>query len=842
MIKKLTFTIILILVLISCSKNSSDGELRELEKSKLEQVNTNNIKPIINTELIEAIQNGNLEIVKLLIEKGADINDTFEVKIGYNTYYMTPLIYSSYLGNLSLVKYLVENGANVNAKGKYGDMALGTALEKGHLEIVKYLIEHGADINAKGKYGDTALKVASEKGHLEMVNYLVEHGADVNTKGKYDDTALRTASEKGHLEIVKYLAEHRADVNAESKYGDTALGTALEKENLEMVKYLVGKGADINAESRYGNTALEIALEKENWGMVKYLAEKGADVNAESRYGNTALRIAAEKENWDIVKYLIEKGADINSSNNTALIIAAEKGNWEMVKYLVKKGADINIEDYGKTALIRASETGNFNIVKYLVENGANINASDNTALRVVLEKENWEIAKYLIEHGADINTEVHGKTALIRVSENGNFDMVKYLVEKGADINATYYWDGISALMYASTMGYSQIVKYLIEKGADKETESGNSQEPKLTQKYLFAALKGKIDGKHDITINIQISDVNSLINGATAELTGNYHYDIFEKNISFYGYIDENSMVIEAEGDEVFTFKLDEETWKKILELKNIPENITINGTWEYKSKSFPCVINSVSPLGGKLSEIFEYRISNAEYDDGKNILYSPSMNVSYFGNDTEKIDIKNLKNIYERKLKKVVRNETYTYSDCSSEITYFDNKILCIQDYLTLSESEIKNTYYINHDYNIISLETGKKLNNTLADLVDYDEIFIEFLTKEYKDYFKAKIEFAIELQNMITLFKDLDIPESEQLNDFNFPEPTSYFPEDFDLPEEVSKSKFIFNNDGTITIYNDWLPTITKGYSSNLSIDMKKLKPYIKKDSFYRYLFD
>ena len=396
-------------------------------------------------------------------------------------------------------------------------------------------------------------------------------------------------------------------------------------------------------------------------------------------------------------------------------------------------------------------------------------------------------------------------------------------------------------------------------------------SQEPKLIEKYLFATLKGKIDGKYDITMNIKISGVSySWIGEISGDLSGNYHYDIFEKNIYFYGEIYKNSMIIETEEDEVFTFKIDEDTWKKILDLKNIQENITINGTWEYKSKSFPCIINSVSPLGGKLSEMFEYKISNAEYDYGKNILYSPSMNLSYFGNDIEKIEIKNLKNIYERKLKKVASNETYTYSNCSSEITYFDDKILCIEDILNSSTSinfedyisslenkesedsvdtsDTSDTYY--YDYNIISLETGKNLNNTLEDLVDYDEIFIAFLTEEYKDYFKNKIESIIEEQNMIkdlfkNLYRDLDIPENEQPNDFNFPEPTSYFPEDFDLPEEVSKSKFIFNGYGSITIYNDWLPTITKGmdyYDEYLTIDMKKLKPYLKKDSFYRYLFD
>lgn len=179
---------------------------------------------------------------------------------------------------------------------------------------------------------------------------------------------------------------------------------------------------------------------------------------------------------------------------------------------------------------------------------------------------------------------------------------------------------------------------------------------------------------------MNIKISEVRySWTGGISGDLSGNYHYDKYGKNISLTGKINNNTINIKTWEDGDFNFKLDEETLNKILNLKNTTENITINGTWEYKSKSFPCIINIVSPLGGKLSEMFEYTLSNDEYDYGKNILYSPSMNVSYFGNDIKNIDIKNLKNIYERKLKKVVNNEAYTYSDCYSEITYFDDKIL-------------------------------------------------------------------------------------------------------------------------------------------------------------------
>ena len=377
-------------------------------------------------------------------------------------------------------------------------------------------------------------------------------------------------------------------------------------------------------------------------------------------------------------------------------------------------------------------------------------------------------------------------------------------------------------------------------------------SQEPKLIEKYLFATLKGKIDDRYDITMNIKISRVSYSWTGETSGyVSGNYYYDGYGKYIYFSGYIDNNSITIEAYKGGVFKFKLDKATLNNILELKTSSKNITINGTLEGNSKSFPCVINSLSPLGGKLSEMFEYSVSDND-DDYKSILYSPSINVSYFDNDIKNIDIKNLKSIYDKKLKKVINNETYNYSNCSSEITYFDDKILCVKDWLTYSSIEDLFNYSENrdledllynsskpadfYDCNIISLESGKKINNTLEDLVDYDEKFIEFLTKEYKEY-------KTEIKGLMDLFRnsyndepsdDFYFPDDLDLqNDSDLTEQSDNLSEQsFDLPEDINKSKFIFNNDGTIDIDIYPFPPI----------EMKKLKPYIKKDSFYRYLFN
>ena len=133
-------------------------------------------------------------------------------------------------GNLEVVKYLVEQGADIHEED---DMVLQLASENGHRKVVEYLIEKGANIHANN---DWALMVASRDGHLDVVEYLVESGADIHAR---EDEALEWASENGHLDVVEYLVEQGVDAdNAE------ALKAAYQWDHLEVVKHLIGEGAD----------------------------------------------------------------------------------------------------------------------------------------------------------------------------------------------------------------------------------------------------------------------------------------------------------------------------------------------------------------------------------------------------------------------------------------------------------------------------------------------------------------------------------------------------------------------------------------------------------------------
>jgi ankyrin repeat protein len=103
---------------------------------------------------------------------------------------------ASHQGNLELVKELLAKGANINAKD---DQALIYASSNDHLDVVEYLISKGANIHAND---DEALGLASFKGYLNVVKYLISKGADIHAN---NDRALRWASVNGQLDIIKYL-------------------------------------------------------------------------------------------------------------------------------------------------------------------------------------------------------------------------------------------------------------------------------------------------------------------------------------------------------------------------------------------------------------------------------------------------------------------------------------------------------------------------------------------------------------------------------------------------------------------------------------------------------------
>lgn len=210
--------------------------------------------------ICDAPKNTRLDIVKILVENGVDVNakdDTRE-----NVYQMTPLSKSIYEDNLEIAKYLIDNGADVTAKDSSGLTPLhwictatrDKAIE--NYELAKMLVEKGADVNAEDEYfKETPLfwVIKSEIRYMhDITKLLIENGADVNHKDKDGKTPLMKAAESLNIRAIELLIENGADINAKDSLGSTALNYANKviildtydkDKDKQIMDFLIEKGA-----------------------------------------------------------------------------------------------------------------------------------------------------------------------------------------------------------------------------------------------------------------------------------------------------------------------------------------------------------------------------------------------------------------------------------------------------------------------------------------------------------------------------------------------------------------------------------------------------------------------
>jgi len=125
--------------------------------------------------LIDAAIAGNLPKVKMLLDKGTDVN----AKASDGS---TPLIYASQNGRMSVVEALLKKAADVNLPNNGGSTAVGLSSFNGYTNIVKILLDYGAKVEKKDANGKTALFYASLAGNDEIVKMLLTHGANAAEK------------------------------------------------------------------------------------------------------------------------------------------------------------------------------------------------------------------------------------------------------------------------------------------------------------------------------------------------------------------------------------------------------------------------------------------------------------------------------------------------------------------------------------------------------------------------------------------------------------------------------------------------------------------------------------
>lgn len=117
----------------------------------------------------QAVIGGHLDIVRMLVERGADVNSL-------DAHKWTPLMWAVHYRKDEIAKYLVDNGADVNLKNNDDTTPLSMALSDRQVDLAKYLIEHGADFNTPSELGVSGVSAAINSGNAELAELMIKRG------------------------------------------------------------------------------------------------------------------------------------------------------------------------------------------------------------------------------------------------------------------------------------------------------------------------------------------------------------------------------------------------------------------------------------------------------------------------------------------------------------------------------------------------------------------------------------------------------------------------------------------------------------------------------------------
>ncbi|OPB38934.1 putative ankyrin repeat protein [Trichoderma guizhouense] len=520
-------------------------------------------KPMFLSTAIEA---GNTELVSTMIQHGAEVNAVDPNFI----YAKTPLSIAFLKRHLEIVKILIRNGADINYSGGTSYPPLIVALIYGDKESVEYILQdEKVDVHQVASNGITALIAATKyppvvkkflaKGlpinqdsvlftalsravalnQHETIEILINHDPKPDLEcvyGQYTGeealmgyTALQLACYWYHSTCVKLLVDAGANVGFRNSKGEDALDILLDgnqdskeaeecfrlllfnrnsinagyvnekrqtrlhfirrRTRVSIVELLAAAMAPIDTQDEDGYTPLAIAVREGNSVVARYLVERGANVNIFGPKFGSILHMAVENGDPSLVKFLFDAGADreaVDPRYGKSLLYTAltiDQG-WKlerMVKYLVdeakvpinKLGGDLDYPIIRVAAALRNNVMSTIRIMKFLIRRKAEVNVSDSqgrTALHIACLFSPMECIKALVEAGANVDTkDKFGRLPIHLAAGTDLIDAVAYLLDqyKGMDINVEDQ-DGWTPLMWAARSGSAGIITMLVQQGAD--------------------------------------------------------------------------------------------------------------------------------------------------------------------------------------------------------------------------------------------------------------------------------------------------------------------------------------------------------------------------------------
>ena len=409
----------------------------------------------VDNAVRDAILLGQLETVRYFLEQGLNVNA--HPYASGNTGFVTPLItFAAQSGNLAMVQLLVESGAEIKPHNSYynkgDDNGIRAAVKNGHPEIVDYLLQRGA--KAGGVFGgmrrDTFVAHAAKKGRIRIVESLIKHGAKI-------ENSFGLAVEKYRERISNYeraLANNYTDnkqqitlklnkyINAFDRIVKTlldyAVGTDLSPGKHKGLSFL--NGMNVSGFNFIGISVNGRPVTRE---MLKELNIEGAD-NAIITEDDLIRLHDTDIERYHHLRALVnqciqKKGllfATPKIYNFIPLARAAEIGDEAAVTARLEAGVDPNESGDIGHPLILAAENGHLAIVRKLAAHHLLDKKAVVTAQEKAAKNSKADVVAFL-QTQTDVNMlDDKGNSLLHNAAEKGDVNQVLALIARGADVN----------------------------------------------------------------------------------------------------------------------------------------------------------------------------------------------------------------------------------------------------------------------------------------------------------------------------------------------------------------------------------------------------------------------
>jgi len=467
---------------------------------------------------------GDIEGVSSLLAQGVDVN-----KAGLGS--STPLDAAVEFRQPEMVKFLLEHGADAN-DGRGDGGPLSKAITNVDIETAKLLVAHGA--NTDGKYlGDEPLLCwAEEKRSSVLVDLLVNAGADVNVCAHLDKVPSISLAVVSAPRSVANMIDHGAKVNAADALGQTALMYAVAYGRKDVIKLLLDRGANVNTKDADGLTALELAnngLHPQTLALLETVTgrkptrriplerlRKHPGQPPEMVDKHRLLSIACTDGDIEAITSLVALGANVNAAiddGDAPLLDAVQCGQVATVVWLLNHNAEANRkvpDDEGEPTSAPTEELATSDdpaMWQAFMSHGVKV---DSIAQSVLLMRPRSPLGQFLTAHGVKLSNKV---LAGIREESfttiGGDPEVLRRLLELGMDPNLPLSRPPLTLI--AITSANSDCLQILVDHGA-------NPTAVDLTGK---TALDYVSDGNHPIASKL-LSDAITKWNSAHTKHPG--------------------------------------------------------------------------------------------------------------------------------------------------------------------------------------------------------------------------------------------------------------------------------------------------------------------------------